>query len=149
MLLKLSGDMNSAITYLIMALPFLVDGLFSLSAVYTAFVMDFSKNLKQELLEETTYEEKKFLPILFDRVEKYVYTKTDKEFMPEFCNESFKNNALRFEGKHFALQMTSGLVIFAELYLSIMSAVHSDLAPVFSIFVALYALFSLYSFTGI
>ena len=40
-------------------------------------------------------------------------------------------------------------MIFAELYLSIMSAVHSELAPVFSIFVALYAAFSLYSFFGL
>lgn len=40
-------------------------------------------------------------------------------------------------------------MIFAEIYLSIMSAVHSELAPVFSVFVTIYALFSLYSFFGL
>jgi len=46
--------MNEAIPYLIMALPFLVDGVFSLFTAYTAFIMDFSKNLKEELIEGST-----------------------------------------------------------------------------------------------
>jgi hypothetical protein len=143
--------MNEAIPYLIMALPFLVDGVFSLFTAYTAFIMDFSKNLKEELIEGSTAQnvERKYLPILFERVERYVYSKTDREFMPELCNESFKNKAFRLEGQHIALQITSIIVIFAELYLSIMSAVHSELAPVLSVFVAMYALFSLYSFFGL
>lgn len=151
MLLRIGGGMNEAIPYMIMTLPFLVDALFSLFAIYTAFVMDFSKNLKEELIEGASANnvERKFLPILFERLERYVYAKTDKEFMPELCNESFKNKAFKLEGQHIALQLTSILVIFAELYLSIMSAVHSELAPVFSIFVALYAAFSLYSFFGL
>lgn len=151
MLLRIGGDMNEALPYVIMTLPFLVDGLFSLFAIYTAFVMDFSQNLKEELIEgaSANYIERKFLPILFDRLERYVYTKTDKEFMPELCNESFKNKAFKLEGQHIALQFTSILVIFAELYLSIMSAVHSNLAPVFSVFVTMYAAFSLYSFFGL
>jgi hypothetical protein len=69
--------------------------------------------------------------------------------MPELCNESFKNNAFKYEGRHFTNQVTAGIIIFAELYLSIMSSVHSQLAPVFSMFVALYAIFSLYSFFGL
>jgi hypothetical protein len=141
--------MNETIPYLIMALPFLVDGLFSLSAIYTAFVMDFSENLKEELIEGNTTEERKFLPILLERIERYLYNKTDKEFMPEFCNESFKNKVFVLEGSHIALQVTSILVVFAELYLSIMSSIHSEVAPVFSVFVAIYAAFSLYSFFGL
>jgi oligoribonuclease (3'-5' exoribonuclease) len=75
-------------------IPFLVDGFVSLMAVYTAFIMDFSENLKQELLGNSVHEEeRKFLPILFSRLEKYIYNKTDDKFMPELCNESFKNNA--------------------------------------------------------
>jgi hypothetical protein len=46
MLLRIGGGMNEAIPYAIVTIPFLVDGLFSLSAIYTAFVMDFSQNLK-------------------------------------------------------------------------------------------------------
>lgn len=69
--------------------------------------------------------------------------------MPEFCNESFKNNVFKYEGKQFTVQLTSGILIFAELYLSIMSTVHSKIASVFSIFVAIYALCALYSFFGI
>lgn len=143
--------MNEAIPYVIMTLPFLIDGLFSLSAIYTAFVMDFSQNLKEELIEGASANnvERKFLPILFDRVERYVYSKTDKEFMPELCNESFKNKAFKLEGQHIALQLTSVFVIFAEIYLSILSAARSDIAPVFSVFVTLYAVFSLYSFFGL
>lgn len=132
-----------------MAAPFLVDAVFSFLAIYTAFVMDFSENLKEELLEGSAVEERKFLPILFARIEKYVYNKTDNEFMPEFCNDSFKNNVFKYEGKQFTVQITSGILIFAELYLSIMSAVHSEIASVFSIFVAIYALCALYSFFGI
>lgn len=150
MVLRVSGDMNESLPYFIMTIPFIMDGLFSLVAAYTAFVMDFSENLKEELLEgSANTEEKKFLPILLTRLEKYLYTKTDTEFMPELCNESFKNKAFKLEGQHIALQLTSILVIFAEIYLSIMSAVHSSLAPVFSIFVTIYAFFSLYSFFGI
>jgi len=69
--------------------------------------------------------------------------------MPELCNESFKNKVFVLEGNHIALQITAILVVFAELYLSIMSTIHSELAPVFSIFVTLYAVFSLYSFFGL
>ena len=148
MLSKLSFD-NEASVFLVIAAPFLIDGLFSLYAVYTAFIMDFSENLKEELLEGSVQEERKFLPILFARFEKYVYTKTDAEFMPELCNDSYKNNAFKLQGTHIAVQLTSGILIFAELYLSIMSAVHSELAPVFSMFVTLYALFALYSFFGL
>lgn len=109
-----------------MMVPFLLDTLISLIAVYTAFIMDFSENLKQDLLEDSVHEqEKKFLPILFARLERYVYAKTDNEFMPELCNESFKNNAFKHEGSHFTNQITAGIIIFAELYLSIMSSVHS------------------------
>lgn len=89
------------------------------------------------------------MPILFDRVERYVYSKTDREFMPELCNESFKNKAFKLEGQHIALQLTSVFVIFAEIYLSVLSAARSEIAPVFSVFVAMYAFFSLYSFFGI
>lgn len=149
MLNRIGGDMNEVLPYLVMILPFLVDGAFSVVAVYTAFIMDFSKNLKEELLDGPSTEERKFLPILFDRLEKYLYTKTDKEFMPELCNESFKNKAFTLQGQHIALQITSILVIFAELYFSILSAAHSSIAPVFSVFVAIYAAFSLYSFFGI
>jgi hypothetical protein len=151
LLLRIGSGMNEAIPYLIMILPFLVDGLFSLFTVYTAFVMDFAQNLREELIEGATANnvERKYLPILFERVERYVYTKTDKDFMPELCNESFKNKAFKLEGQHITLQLTSILVIFAELYFSIMSAVHSELAPVFSVFVTIYALFSLYSFFGL
>lgn len=149
MLVKMTSDMNETIPYLVMALPFLVDGLFSISAVYTAFIMDFSENLKQELIEGGNTEQRKFLPILLERIERYVYNKTDSEFMPEFCNESFKNKVFFLEGSHIALQLTAILIVFAELYLSIMSAIHSEIAPVFSIFVAAYAAFSLYSFFGL
>ena len=45
--------------------------------------------------------------------------------------------------------MTSGILIFAQLYISIMCAVESDMAPIFSIFVSLYTLTSLYSYFGI
>lgn len=148
LLAKLRFD-NEAIAFLVMAAPFLIDGAFSLYTVYTAFVMDFSENLKEELLEGSAQEERKFLPILFSRIEKYVYNKTDSEFMPELCNDSFKNNVFKYEGKQFTVQITSGILIFAELYLSIMAAVHSELAPVFSVFVTIYALFSLYSFFGL
>ncbi len=148
MLSKLSFD-NEAVAFLIIAAPFLIDGVFSLYAVYTAFIMDFSENLKEELLEGSVQEERKFLPILFARFEKYVYNKTDAEFMPELCNDSFKNNAFKLQGKQIDIQITSGVLIFAELYLSIMSAVHSELAPVFSMFVTLYSLFALYSFFGL
>lgn len=89
------------------------------------------------------------MPILFDRVERYVYSKTDREFMPELCNESFKNKAFKLEGQHIALQLTSVFVIFAEIYLSVLSAARSEIAPVFSVFVAMYAFFSLYSFFGL
>jgi hypothetical protein len=146
---KIRFDINEAIPYLVMLVPFLVDAFYSFIAIYTAFVMDFSENLKEELLEGAVQEERKFLPILFARFEKYLYTKTDPVFMPELCNESFKNNVFKYEGRLFTLQITSGILIFAELYLSIMSAVHSQLAPVFSIFVTIYALFSLYSFFGL
>lgn len=100
MLLRIGGDMNETTPYMMMTLPFLVDGLFSVFAVYTAFVMDFSKNLKEELIEGASANnvERKYLPILFDRVERYLYTKTDKEFMPELCNESYKNKAFKLEG---------------------------------------------------
>ncbi len=148
MVSKVTFDSES-LPYLAMAAPFFVDALFSLYAVYCAFVMDFSENLKEDLLEGNIHEEKKFLPILFGRFEKYVYNKTDLAFMPELCNEGFKNNAFKLEGRQITIQLTAGIMIFAELYLSIMSAVHSELAPVFSIFVALYALFSLYSFFGL
>jgi hypothetical protein len=148
LLSKLSFD-NEAVAFLIIAAPFLIDGVFSLYAVYTAFIMDFSENLKEELLEGSVQEERKFLPILFARFEKYVYNKTDAEFMPELCNDSFKNNAFKLQGKQIDIQITSGVLIFAELYLSIMSAVHSELAPVFSMFVTLYSLFALYSFFGL
>jgi len=47
------------------------------------------------------------------------------------------------------VQLTSGILIFVELYLSIMSAVHSQIASVFSIFVAIQAVFALYSFFGL
>jgi len=77
MLVKLTSNMNETIPYLVMALPFLIDGLFSLSAVYTAFIMDFSESLKQELIEGNNTEERKFLPILLERIERYLYTKTD------------------------------------------------------------------------
>ena len=112
--------MNEAIPYVIMTLPFLIDGLFSLSAIYTAFVMDFSKNLKEELIEGASANnvERKFLPILFDRVERYVYSKTDKEFMPELCNESFKNKAFKLEGQHIALQLTLLFLLPKNIHLS-------------------------------
>lgn len=67
--------------------------------------------------------------------------------MPELCNESFKNRA--FEGRQFHLQLTSIVMIFAQIYFSIMSSVHSTIAPVFSIFVAVYSLTSLYCFFGL
>lgn len=110
---RLGSDMNETLPYFLMALPFFVDGLFSLLAIYSAFVMDFSANLRGSLLEGSTTEERKFLPILLDRFERYIYSKTDDEFMPELCNESFKNNAFKLEGRHFTLQLTSVLLIFA------------------------------------
>lgn len=105
MLLRIGGSMNETLPYVIMTIPFIIDGLFSASAIYTAFVMDFSQNLKEELIEGASANnvERKFLPILMERVERYVYSKTDKEFMPELCNESFKNKAFKLEGQHIAL----------------------------------------------
>lgn len=98
-------------------------------------------------MEGASTEERKFLPILLARVEKYIYNKTDNQLMPELCNESFKNNA--FSGRQLALQLTSVTMIFGQIYFSIMSAIYSDLAPVFSVFVTVYALTSLYCFFGL
>lgn len=149
MAVRLSSDLNETLPFLFMATPFFIDALFSLLAIYSAIIMDFSENLKGQLLEGSTTEERKFLPILLERFERYIYTKTDDEFMPELCNESFKNNAFKLEGRHFTLQLTSVLLIFAEIYCSILSAVHSNLAPVFSVFVTIYALTALFSFFGL
>jgi hypothetical protein len=147
MALRLSGESQLTGLFLAVAAPFFVDAVFSLLATYAAFVMDFSQNLKQELIEGATFEERKFLPILSKRFEEYVYAKTDEQFAPELCNESFKNKA--FEGRHLSLQLTSVVLIFAQIYFSIMSAVHSTIAPVFSVFVTVYALTSLFCFFGL
>ena len=45
--------------------------------------------------------------------------------------------------------MTGGILIFSQLYLSIMCAVESDMAPIFSMFVSFYTLASLYSYFGV
>jgi hypothetical protein len=95
------------------------------------------------LNEKAPSDEKKLLPIIIDQVERYVYKHTDSLFMPEFINESFKNNAFFLNGNQLFIQIAGGIVMFAELYFAILSAVHQDVAPIFSVFVALYALMSI------
>ncbi len=70
--------------------------------------------------------------------------------MESFCTKSWKMNAFNLKGaQHVTFQMLSGALIFFQLYLSIMSAVESRIANVFSIFVALYSLVTLFCYFGI
>jgi len=69
--------------------------------------------------------------------------------MPEFCNESYKTNVFVLNGDHIVLQLTAAIVTFVEFYVAILSAVHSNVAPVFSVLVAIYALISIYTFFGL
>lgn len=69
--------------------------------------------------------------------------------MPEFCNESLKNNAFLLGRSQFDSQMMSAVLVFAELYFALMSAIHTSVAPIFSIIVAIHALFSMACYFGI
>lgn len=46
MAVKLNGDYNSSLPYVAMCAPFFLDAVFSILAIYSAFIMDFSENLK-------------------------------------------------------------------------------------------------------
>lgn len=78
-----------------------------------------------------------------------MYESTDSKFMPEFCNESFNNNAFNLNGSHFFIQLTSGILMFAQLFFAILACVHSNVAPVLSFLIAMYALFSIYCYFGL
>lgn len=83
------------------------------------------------------------------KAEKYLYEATDCQFMPEFCNESFKNNAFNLGGNQIFVQITSGVLMFAQLFFAILACVHSSVAPVLSFLIAAYAILSIYCYFGL
>lgn len=144
------GTVQDAAPLLILSIPFFLDAIFSLGAIYQAYALDASKNLRQDLLAGKEQEvEQKFLPMLLDQAEKYLYANTDNQFMPVFLNESYKTNAFNLGGAHVVTQMVAGIVSFVELYFAILAAVHSSIAPFFSVLVAIHAVCGIYSFFGI
>lgn len=149
-MVKAANNWSESALLFALSAPFFVDGLFSLAAIYQAFKLNASRTLKQDLLnDKKPVEEKKLLPIVLDQIERYIYQNTDTIFMPEFLNESFKNKAFYLNGSQIFTQMTGGILMFAELYFSILAAVHLQVAPIFSIFVALYALMSITCYFGV
>lgn len=71
-------------------------------------------------------------------------------FMETFASKSWKMDAFNLKGsQHTTFQILSGLLIFVELYLSIMSAVESKIANVFSVMVAIYVTLSLFCYFGV
>lgn len=71
-------------------------------------------------------------------------------FMEAFCTKSWKLNAFNLSGnENIKFQIISGVLIFAELYFSIMSAVESKIATLFSIFVVIHVLFTLFCYFGV
>lgn len=78
-----------------------------------------------------------------------LYKKSDKQFIHEISLNSYKKNAFYLKSANFDVQVTAGILIIVELYLSIMTTVHSNLvSPIYSTFVALYALAQLYTYFG-
>jgi hypothetical protein len=85
------------IFYVLYTLPFLADA-------YMVFVighqMDFSDELKEELLEKAAGQQQKPEPLsLIGSFERYVYSITDDKFMPLFCKNSFKREAFNLKGE--------------------------------------------------
>lgn len=96
------------------------------------------------------HEESKLLPKVLASYEQYLYELTDPVFAPEFCNDSFKSNAFNLNGNtHFAIQILSVFISFAEFYFSVMGCVKSEIAPVLCGLIALYSVASMYTFFGL
>jgi len=82
--------------------------------------------------------------------ERWIYEAFDERFMPFFCNQSLKQNLFNKSSKKYGDQQIIALiVIMMEIYLSILSAVSTTVAPVMSCFAVVYSLVSLYSYLGL
>jgi hypothetical protein len=148
MILALSLGLNftSAIFFSIVALPFIADAFVGLAVTVHNVRTPILSQLKEELLvngcSPVTLKEESILP---EEVQSLLNVAGKTEFVEVFCHESWKKDAFNKENA-FELQISSGILIFCQIYISIMCAVESGMAPVFSIFVTLYALSSLYAY---
>lgn len=87
---------------------------------------------------------------VIDRLEESFYQAIDDKFMPKFCRQSMKQDLFgKSSAKYMNEQVFSASIILLELYLGILSASSTSIAPVISGFVILYSVFSLYSFLGL
>lgn len=53
------------------------------------------------------------------------YKKTDQEFLHELAFNSYKKNAFYLKSANFDVQLIAGILIITEIYLSILTTVHS------------------------
>ena len=87
-------------------------------------------------------ESRRFLP---ESLQNFLDSAAETEFVQKFCQFSWKKDGFNFQNQ-LELQLVAGILIFAQIYLSILCTVRGLTAPVFSGFVALYALASLYAY---
>ena len=148
----MSQPQNMTMAYFTLLTPFIVDAVLSILAIKQAVSLNTSTDLKQDLITEKSeiQEEGKLLPKVLASYEQQVYDMTDPVFVPEFCNDSFKSNAFNLNGNtHFAIQLLSVFISFAEFYFAVMGSVKSEIAPVLCGFIGLYSLASIYAFFGL
>lgn len=129
--------------FALMMIPFAFDALIGLVFVYGNAKKSSSDYVCAEFVGET--QERKVFP---EAIQVQVDRLMETEFYQQFCSQNWKKNAFNMTNA-LATQMMSGLLTFALIYTSIISAVESPIAPVLSLFVTFYALMSLYNYFGL
>lgn len=128
--------------FALMLIPFATDALVGMISVYHTAKKSSSDYVCAELVGEV--KERKLFP---EAIQPYVDRLMETEFYQQFCAQNWKKNA--FNNPDLSVQMLSGLLTFALIYTSIISAVESTIAPVLSVFITFYAMMSLYNYFGI
>jgi hypothetical protein len=112
--------------------------------------VDKENDLGESLLGRSEKKAIKIHSSFLGRAEQWFYELFDINFMPQFCNLSFKQDLLNKCSEKYGSQQTIVLgLIFLEIYFSLMSVVTTQLAPLMSAFTLYYSLTSLYSYLGL
>lgn len=119
-----------------MAVPFALDAFFGLRKAY--------ENLQETQSEYVQVSE----PVENSNIVPESITSFVEKFEQVFCYQNWKNNVFN-KKEALNAQMIGGLLIIALIYTSIVCAVESSIAPVLSVFVALYAAMSIYNYFGL